>query len=323
MVNKRIIAISTMVVLGFSLTIAFPIVFLSTTLAPYGIIHEGISFKCAPHNISSIEELNLNIDIGNIQINYVDPQVEDSVKLDINFDIIGSDVAGKSYLEYFSINWQNTSSSLNFTMELLSDNWFDPSKWVRKNIEIIISVRKDITLDILTTVNEGDFKIKVPWGVSIGKVFTNITNGDIFYDFYHCTIGSNITGITKNGDIKLNSLSLVYTQNINWNLNTEVGDIYLEIDQDNEMGANITGLATINTGNFNLNYKDDSTNIGALFAFPISEIDIIPLESVEGFDIEYLGVIGYLYKSFDFPTKNNYNLSFYITGIRIIDIISD
>ncbi|MFX0164780.1 MAG: hypothetical protein ACFE9V_05615 [Candidatus Hodarchaeota archaeon] len=322
MANKSIIAISIIVILGFSLIITFPIVFLSTTLAPYGIIHGGISFKCAPDNISSIEELNLNIDIGNIQINYVDPQVEDAVKIDVNFDVIGSDVAGKSYSDYFSINWDNTSSSLNFTMELLSDNWNDPSKWIKKNIEIIIFIRKDITLDILTIVIEGDFKITVPWGVFIGKVFTNITKGDIFYDFYSCIIGNNITGITKYGDIKLNSFNLVCTQNTTWILNIEVGNMYLEIHQDNEMGANITGLATINTGNLNLNYKDNNSEIGALFTFPISEIGIAPLESVEGFDIKYLGVVGYLYKSFDFLTKNNYNLSFYITGTRIIDIIS-
>jgi hypothetical protein len=60
-----------------------------------------------------------------------------------------------------------------------------------------------------------------------------------------------------------------YTQNSNWMLNSTVGDMDVEINQSKEMGANITGTAMTTNGKLDLFYKDNTANIGGLFAFPL------------------------------------------------------
>ncbi|MFW9827968.1 MAG: hypothetical protein ACFFEY_10265 [Candidatus Thorarchaeota archaeon] len=323
MAKKIIVIVSIMIILGFSLLVAFPIVIFSNFLAPYSSINENVVFFCTESNISAIEELNLNVDVGNIQVNFVNPEVEYAVKIDVNFEMIGSNLAGKSYFDYFLLNWQNTSSPLNFTMELLSDSWFDTSIWITKKVDINIFIRMDAILDLITTIEYGDFEILVPFGVSIESIFTNVTNGDIFYDFYLCTLGSSVTGITKIGNVRLNSFNVIYIQNSNWVLNTELGNMDINIDQDNEMGWNITGTAMIIDGMLQLFYKDNTANIGAFFFFPNFSGD--PNNPQEGFYTIFQSEKTWFISS-DFPTINNYILTFYITNpcptCRILELYS-
>ena len=90
------------------------------------------------------------------------------------------------------------------------------------------------------------------------------------------------------------------------------------------MGANITGNAMIIDGILDLFYKDSTANIGAIFFFPL--LSGAPSYPQEGFNTIFQDEKTWFISS-DFPTINNYNLSFYITNpsprCRIIELQSD
>ncbi|MFX1325022.1 MAG: hypothetical protein ACFE8N_08695 [Promethearchaeota archaeon] len=309
MAKKCIIGVILLVIVGFNLIIIGPIPLLSIKLSSYGSIEKFLPYSYEPDSPSSIELLNLNIDVGNITINYIDPPVDYHVKIDVYIIMSGSHLAGKLYSDYFNIIWQNIGSLSNFTLKLISDDWFKPSIWFEKNISVVVSIRKDITFDIVATVNEGDVEVTVPYHVLIGNLKTILSKGNLFYNFEQCAIEGNITGITNEGDLELKSYNVEYTQNSNWMFISN--ETYVEIYQSIEMGANITGTAIISTGIIDLFYHDNTADIGAVFPFPISSWHIPSTQP--GFEYTILDE-GFFYISNDFPTKNNYNISFYHLG---------
>ena len=278
------------------------------------LIPEPLNFETGP-NSPSIETLNLNVDAGNITINYIDPSddVEYYVKIEVYIMMCGSQLAGKSYADYFNITWQDKSPQKNFTLEVISDDWFNPLIWSTQKIKVVVTIRKGIIFDIIATVNEGDVELIVPWRDSFKNLIVNVTYGDITYDFDDCVIYGNITGIINKGDLILNSRNAEYTQNSTWRFFTLNGDTEIEIYQYREMGANVSGNLTQNSGLLTFTYEDNSPNIGALFSFPLISPPLFPPPLV-GFDVDSIKIInqtdGHYYQSFDFPAKNNYNLSF-------------
>ncbi|MFX1281367.1 MAG: hypothetical protein ACFFA3_18615 [Promethearchaeota archaeon] len=311
MAKKNIILIFILIISGLSVDIYLPTVFLSSGLQSYDIIEES-EIWYFPEDLSPQVDLSIITDVGNIKIEYVEPSFSTYGKINVIFNIAGSDLAGKSYTDYFSLNYQTTNSRANFTLEVLSDDWFDTSLWSLRNISIIISLRSDVIFNINATLEYGDFDLVVPYGVSIGNIHIKISSGNILYNFNHCIIDGNITGITNKGDLNLQSYNVEYTQNHNWMLNSTDGDMTIAISQYKEMGANITGTAMIINSDLDLFYNDTSSDIGAIFYFPCVSQD--PAIGGGGFAGASKGV-GVIYTSLDFPTKNNYNLTFYLPDI--------
>jgi len=195
MVNKSILVVFLITFLGISLIVSIPIFTLSSQLSTYDVIDASDdSYKYTTRNSSEIQELNINSDVGDIRLNYFDARVKHAVIIEVNFMMVGSDLAGKTPLEYFSIDWQNSSSPLNFTLELNSESWLDYSNLLVKIVSIIVSIREDLVFDVNIKLKEGDIETVIPWGVSINNLLVNVTKGDIFYDFEFCTIQGNITG---------------------------------------------------------------------------------------------------------------------------------
>ncbi|UCC19286.1 MAG: hypothetical protein JSV62_14465 [Promethearchaeota archaeon] len=309
MLKKRIIGIILIVIIGCSLIIFIPIQIISIHLSSYSTINEFYSFIYQPSSPFPIEKLYINADEGNIEIRYKDPPVDYYVLIEVNIELRGKNLEKKSCDDYLNILWYNASSPVNFILEIVSDDWFNPSLWLIKDVSIIVNLRKDIVFDLLTNLDEGDFEIIVPYAVSIGNLLTNVSNGNIYYDFVCSSIQGNITGITNNGDLELKSHNVEYTQNSNWSLISTGGYMNIEIYQYKEMGANITGTAVITNGELSLFYKDNTANIGACFFFPFLPMGVILPQ--EGFNISFQGLKTWLISS-DFPTINNYNLSYYL-----------
>lgn len=313
MAKKSVISILLIILVTICFVFTIPILYLSNSFSTYDILNEPLSFYYTSDAPTSIEKLYLNVDVGDIEIKYIDPPVDYLVKVDVNIEMSGEILAGKSYDDFLYITpkLENINSTLSFTIEIISDEWFDSSLWLLQNVRIIVNIRKDVNIDISTLLNNGDFEITVPYGVSIGNLITSASRGNIFYDFECCTIGGNITGIISEGNLKLKSYNVDYTQNSNWLLNSTVGNMAVEISQNKSMGANITGAAIISTGNIDLFYYDNTADIGAKFSFPLSDW-VIPWTQ-PGFEYTILDE-GFFYESNDFPTKNNYNISFYHLG---------
>ena len=319
MVNKNNIAAFVMVLLSFSMIFSIPIVFLSDRLSTYGIINESLLFEYVPDTPSSIEKLYLNVDVGNIEIRYIEPPVDYYAMIEVNIIMSGANSAGKSHKDYFNISWNKTHSPANFTLELISDDWFNQLLWSMQNVSIIVTLRKNIVFSIKATVREGDLEITVPWGVSINNLVFNITEGDILYDLDHCVIEGNITGIVNRGNINLNTINAQYTRNSIWTLITELGDIKIDIVQYKDLGANVTGKATISTkGDLHFYYMDNKPSVGARFI--LRKVGMSPIMdfiggNTIGFGRSYLPEgRGTVYTSKDFPATNCYVLSLKSSG---------
>jgi hypothetical protein len=184
MPNKTGIVIIIIIVFGIALIISIPAFIISNTLLPYGIIDESIQFYYDPGNSSLMESLNINTDVGEIDIKYKTEPVDYTAKVEMDIEMLGLGLAGKTYLDYFNILWQNTSSLVILTVELKTA--INPVEVLSliKNVNITVFLKADVICDINVFVNiEGEVKITVPSFHSIGNILTNITKGDIQYDF--------------------------------------------------------------------------------------------------------------------------------------------
>ncbi|KKL62596.1 hypothetical protein LCGC14_2183630 [marine sediment metagenome] len=269
MANKNILVVFLIAFLGISLIVTIPIFTLSSQLSTYDVMDEtDDSFIYAPSNSSPIEKLNIYAERGDVEIKYVSPLVNYFAKIIVIIAMSGEGIAGKSYLDYFSVDWENTSTITTFSMELKSELEQMEVLSLIKNIIIIAYLRADIVFDITVTVIEGNIDLNVPFGVIINNIKLNINTGNIFYDFNYCIIEGNITGIVNEGNIGLKTYNAKYTQKSNWNFTLDAGDLTINISQNRDLGANISGTAKINEGNVLVLYEDNSPNIGARFEIP-------------------------------------------------------
>ncbi len=76
MTNKRIISLIMMIIIGLSLIITIPVLTLSGGFSNYGTIDELLTYEYAPDNSSPIGKLNLNADVGDVEIKYVTTPVD-------------------------------------------------------------------------------------------------------------------------------------------------------------------------------------------------------------------------------------------------------
>ena len=325
MVKKGAIILALTMIIGFGLIVAVPIGVLSVGLLPYGIINYSESFEYLPDSPSSVETLNLNVDIGDIEIKYIDPPVDYFVKIDVNIEMFGLGLAGKSYSHYFNITeGDKTSSPFDFSISLFPNVTQSEVDSLIRDVSITVTLRKSVNFDISTIVTEGNVDLSVPFNVYINNLNFNVTNGDISFDLTKCIVEGNITGVTKNGKIALKSYNVEYTQDSVWTLSSIKNKIY--ITQNNPMGANVTGTirTTVNVGTY-LVYNDYTSEVGAKFTLYNYLYGAIHNGTYENF-VYYLEPMGenrWTFRSNDFFTANNsYFLRFYIEGILNYNLFS-
>ncbi|MHA2131219.1 MAG: hypothetical protein ACW99L_14735, partial [Promethearchaeota archaeon] len=311
---------------SFGLIIVIPSSFLSKyfTRSGYGDINELITCPYFSNNHSEILTLNLDVEVGDIEVKYIKTSVDYLMKVEVKIEMSGANLSRKSYYDFLDITpeLEDSNSTVNFRLEIISDEWYDRSQFSIQQVNTVVSIRKDVVLNLFAKLDNGDFEITVPYGVSIGDLGTNLSKGNIVYNFLWCTIEGNITGITNEGDLWLKSYNVTYTQDSLWMFNSTDGSMDIEISQYKEMGANITG--TVETGLINFFYKDYTANIGALFYFPL--LSGSPGAFLKGFNMNFQDVETWFISS-DFPTKNNYNMTLYVTNpcssCRYINLNSD
>ena len=298
--------------------IYIPIILLSTGFSPY------MRVKGAPEsqeyiisNSSGIYKLNLNVDVGDIEISYTYNPVDYHAKIEVITEMVGQYLNSNNFDDYFTVAWDDANT---FTIELLSESWFDPSLWNTRDVKIVVTLNANILFDINITTNiEGDVGLYVPGGININNVYVNVntinysTKSNVLLDFDHCTIEGNITGIGTYADIELKTTNVQYTRNSICYLMNDEGELKFDIFQSKEMGANVTAIGVIKTNKsiISVVYSDYSSNIGAILALNNWEGYFLPIHSWVGFS--YIGLDtnqeGYIFTSYDFPAKSNYNIS--------------
>ncbi|MHA2008591.1 MAG: hypothetical protein ACW99E_15900 [Promethearchaeota archaeon] len=329
MANRSISAIIIIVFVGFSFIITIPILILSCNFPNYETIDELLTYEYAPDNPSPIEKLNLNLDVGNVEIKYITTPVDYYAKIIVEIEMLGQLVEGKEYSDYFSIERNFTSPSPTFTMSYKPDTWVDPLLFIKQNVDINITLNANILFDINITINKkGNVHHIVPYAVTINNVDVNTNEGNIMYDFQYCTLEGNITGIANDGNIELVAYNPEYTRNAIWTYESKAGDITLTINHSNLykiMNANITGSLVGNDfGDVILYYYDNTANIGAKITINNNtqtlKVGSHQSEWDDGFEIEELNDLegmpfGYEWTSTDFPAITNYNL--FLEGISM------
>lgn len=319
MLKRTPVIILLLSLLSFSLVIATPISILSVNLASHDSINEILFYEYLPDTPSEVESLYLNIDYGNIIIDYIDPPVNYFAKIEVNIEMGGAGLSGKEYDEYFNIiEGDSASSPINFSMRLLPSITESEIESLIKDVSVVVTLQKGIAFDIFASVVNGDVSIEVPFKVKINKMHFNLTTGNIFYDLNRCIIGGNISGITNNGKIVLVSENAEYTQNSVWLLYSS--RISIDIIQHNDLGANVTGsITTVEDVSTRFFYNDTVHEVGAKFTLYDYNYVSFPNGTDVNFDYDILGAKECSYTSTDFPTNNNYIFSLYLRGMLCRD----
>jgi len=324
MIKKYVVIFVFISLISFGFIVAIPIGILSINFSTYDAINETFSFEYLPEIPSSVERLDLNVDIGDIEIRYVDPLVDYLARIVVDIEMAGSGLEGKNYSDYFNITEGVISGShIEFSMRLFSNITESEIDSLIKDISITVFLRKDIVFDISASVIEGDVDIEVPFKVFINNIIFNLTNGDIFFNLHKCIIEGNVTGVVDNGKIILISYNTEYTQNSVWTLSSNQN--YLDITQHNPLGANVTGSITtaLDIGT-RLIYNDTVPEVGAKFTlYDYNYPDIDSGTEVNFYwDREPVGINRYSFTSYDFPASDNYILALYLEGILNSDLYS-
>lgn len=320
MINKKIIIFAFIGIIGFAFIVTIPIGALLVNFSSYQAIYESRSYEYVPNDSSENENLILNIEYGNIKINYIDPPVDYLVKIDLDISMGGAGLAGKDYSDYFNIiEGDLNSSPINFTIKLSPRITLSELESLVKEVSILITIQKGVVFDIFANVTDGDIIIEVPFRAKIKNMHFYITTGNIFYDLNNCIILGNITGIIDNGRITLMSNNAEYPQNSIWTLFANKSSI--EIIQDNIMRANVTGSITT-TALFGtlLIYKDKTSEVGAKFTLYNYNFVQFPNGTSLNFDYDIVGINECTYKSTDFPANNNYIFWLFLGGMLYHDL---
>lgn len=317
MANKNILVLVIVLLFGFSMTVSIPIIILSVRVTPNIIIEDTLDpILYTPANSSNSHGLNLNVDVGNIEIAYVYPPIDYFAKIEVVIRMIGREIVGKKYTDYFTIAYTNSSTISNFTLILKPNtDWSNISKWIKKDVIIKVNLNANVLFNVGLTINQrGDAKLFVPWGVNIKNVNLNINKGTALLDFNYCTIEGNLTGFADNGDITLRTNNVYYTQNSIWDFTNAQGEMLFNISHSKEMGSDVTSVVKTNSGVITLIFIDNVPEIAATIAL-INEDDDeshVVTGFIQGF-LKYPNGSSYgiSYTSNDFPAINTFNFMFY------------
>jgi hypothetical protein len=323
MLKKSTLVILTIIILMFS---GFAIALLVTVLT-FGDYQESFTYKYNPQEASSLGELRLYSDITDVDIRYNSTPMIHYVEIKANFHMRGPLISGRNYLHYFKpIMWENRSSPNNFTLESL------PTVQIEQplmNNSIIVTLRSDIIYTLTVITLSGNVRTSISQELIIDKI--NITsatgvitliakdttfNGgiealtyssDVILNFTNCKMNSYIEVYSTGGNFTIISSNMTYLRDSYWYLETIVGNINIEIFQDIELGAKVTGAARNSRGAINILYRDSLNTVGARFTANAPN-EGISLTNSTGFKISLaIGTI-IVFDSLDYvTTSNNYN----------------
>jgi len=303
-----------MIIILFTLVISIPIIIFSIDLSHYGRINESKTFYYQAENSSTIKQLNVNTQIGEIELVYDIYLVDHVAKIDLELDMLGRNLVDKNFSDFFDILWQNVSDIVNFTMKIKTEWDLEQVISFIRNLKITLTLRADVSCDIdLIVPARGDVRLNVPIGISIGNIFANVSQGNINLNFRECIVKGNITAIIHDeGELYLTMYEVEYIHNSTWYFNTGAGDIFIDIVQNVDMKANISGIFTHRQGDIRFIYQDTNSNNSAYFKLHVNPNDYAfsqAIKQISGFIPDSVtGQNIYNLLSEDYPAKYNFNL---------------
>jgi hypothetical protein len=156
-------------------------------------------------------------------------------------------------------------------------------------------------------------------GVTFGNGLSSITStGRNVVDLTDCVIEGDVTIETTTGSKEFNANDITYNGYSTWDIFGSTGDCVINIDQNSDLGAEVTGKIESSTGAVVITYTDTNSNVGATFAASTTTGSISFTSTSGGF-----AESGDTFTSNDYPTTNNYDLELIsTTGMITVDASS-
>ncbi len=204
-----------------------------------------------------IERLNINSDIGAINIKYNTTPTNYIVEIDLDIRIEGGFVAGKSFSDFFEdIIWVNDSSPITFELDkkpitgLIIPIIFD--------IKINVALRTDIIYDINALTSTGAVDMVIPQNVILNNTIIGTSTGSIFLSAdKNTTVQGNLGLSTSTGSIDFYANQI----NLNRGISTETSTASIIMNftrcviGDDISGLSSTGSIIVNS--YNMKYTKD------------------------------------------------------------------
>ncbi len=225
-----------------------------------GSIENSFNFTYEPSSPDPIEDLTFTVDIGSLLFKYNTSPTTSYAKIDVNIEIAGLYMEGKTYLNFFTPStewWDNGTAT--FNLLALQDVWYDPSHWFKSyNITIAVTLRTDVVYDLTSLTHVGSTEMQVPDGVVLNGTSLTSSTGSIELN----TLGNN----EFLGEVKLeSSTGSVESFSANTNFThgfralTSTGSLTLNYTNcvmgDNLIGTTSTGSVTFKS--YNMVYTKD------------------------------------------------------------------
>lgn len=242
--NVKVLIIALVAILGGG-----AIAFIVTGFATSGTISNSFTFHYQNPPLA-IEDLNLNVDLGSLDIKYNTTNTPYIVEIDVDLTISGLYMTGRQYTDFFipaSEWWQNTTSPLNFDMEIIQEIWFNPAFWFKLyDINVTVTLRTDVVYDISGLTGTGSIEMTVPDDISLKNITLSSGTGSVLL--------STSNNVEIDGDVDLKSgtgtIGLVSSgANITGTLIAESGTGSTSIDLAN---SNLGGDISLGAGTGNV-----------------------------------------------------------------------
>jgi len=152
-----------------------------------------------------------------------------------------------------------------------------------------------VSVDLAEDTQINTVEIETSTGtIELESLKTNYTNsidlttstGSIEVSLSNGILNGNINTATSTGNSYIDIFNMTYETNSVWSIGGSTGNVLLNIEQNENMNANVSGSFIVSTGKIEVSYRDWSVNVGAKFVGTTSTgiLDAdLPYES-SGFD---------------------------------------
>jgi hypothetical protein len=200
--------IIALIVVG-ALVVGGTIGFFVTGFVTAGSVNESTTFYYDPSSPDPIESLDLYTDIGDVSIQYNTSNTPHYAEIDVNIDISGLFMQGKSYTAFFTdeSTWWNPTTA-EFALNVKPDIWFDPSYWFKAyNVDVNVLLRTDIVYDLTAISSTGSVEMVTKNGVILNDVHLETSTGSVgLSSSTNAEFQGTVVLHTSTGGVTLNAL---------------------------------------------------------------------------------------------------------------------
>ena len=224
----------------------------------WGELNYENTYYYKPSAPSPIEQININCDIGAVLIKYNKTPTDYYAQIDLDVQIKGILVEGKSFQDFFyPVIWQNESSQvISFILDAKASTWLTFS--ISQRVKINLTLRTDIIYDINTLTSTGSINMDIPDNSILNNTKLSTSTGSISLNAAKdTTFLGNVEIFTSTGSAALYAKQVNFTHSLR--AFTSTGSLSLNFSKcfigNNLVGTVSTGSISFNS--YNMKYSDD------------------------------------------------------------------